>query len=454
MRGASIFSGLPMTVTVRFAPSPTGLLHVGNARIALINWLFAKASGGCFILRLDDTDLERSKPEFVTAIEDDLGWLGLTWDRREFQSRRLERSAAAAEALKAACRLYPCWETAEELDYKRKRQLARGKPPVYDRSALALPPDAIAGLEAEGGRPHWRFKLVHEEVRWDDLVRGPCHYHGANLSDPVLIRGDGSFLYTLPSVVDDMEFGVSHIVRGEDHVTNTAPQIQLFQALGGTPPAFAHLPLLTGADGEGLSKRLGSGSLRDLRERGVEAMALNSLLAKLGSSDAIEIRHSLAELTAEFAWDKFGRGTPKFDMAELERLDARLLHSAPFDEIRDRLGLPDADEGFWLAVRANLALLSDAAEWWAICRAELAPVIEDAGFTNAAAALLPPEPWDAATWGAWTEAVKQATGRKGKALFHPLRLALTGRENGPELKSLLPLIGRARANSRLSGQSA
>jgi len=443
-----------MTVTVRFAPSPTGLLHVGNARVALINWLFARAGNGRFILRLDDTDLERSKPEYVAAIVEDLGWLGLGWDRQEFQSHRLERYAAAAETLKAAGRLYPCWESAEELEYKRKRQMARGRPPIYDRSALSLSPAAKAALAAEGRQPHWRFKLDHAEVCWDDLVRGTSHYHGANLSDPVLIRGDGSFLYTLPSVVDDMDFAVSHIIRGEDHVTNTAPQIQLFQALGGMPPAFAHLPLLTGADGGGLSKRLGSGSLRDLRGQGVEAMALASLLAKLGTSDAIEIRHSLAELAAEFAWDKFGRGTPKFDIAELERLDARLLHTAPFDEVRDRLGLPDADEAFWLAVRANLTQLSEAAAWWAICRAELAPVIEEAAFTSAAAALLPSEPWDAATWGGWTEAVKQATGRKGKALFHPLRLALTGRENGPELKSLLPLIGRARAEARLAGRTA
>lgn len=440
--------------TVRFAPSPTGLLHVGNARVALINWLFARANGGTFILRLDDTDLERSKPEFVAAIEQDLGWLGLGWDRKEFQSARLARYAEAAERLKSLGRLYPCWETAEELDYKRKRQMARGKPPVYDRAALSLSETDIATLEAEGRTPHWRFKLDHDDVRWDDLVRGASHYHGSNLSDPVLIRGDGSFLYTLPSVVDDIEFGVTHIVRGEDHVTNTAPQIQLFQALGGRPPAFAHLPLLTGAGGEGLSKRLGSGSLRDLRESGVEAMALCSMLAKLGTSDAVEIRHSLAALAAEFAWDKFGRGTPKFDPAELERLDARLLHSAAFAEVQDRLGLPGADEEFWLAIRANLGHLSEAAEWWAICRAPLAPVIEERDFTDAAAALLPPEPWDAATWGAFAESVKQATGRKGKALFHPLRMALTGRENGPELKTLLPLIGRARAEARLMGREA
>ncbi|CAA7623042.1 glutamate--tRNA ligase [Magnetospirillum sp. SS-4] len=443
-----------MTVTLRFAPSPTGLLHVGNARIALINWLFVRASGGRFILRLDDTDRERSKPEFAEAIQRDLRWLGLAWDRLETQSSRLERYAAVAEALKASGRLYPCWETAEELDFKRKLQMARGRPPVYDRSALALSRDDRLKYEVEGRRPHWRFKLEHEEVRWDDCVRGASHYHGANLSDPVLIRGDGTFLYTLPSVVDDIDFGVTHVVRGEDHVTNTAPQIQLFQALGGTPPAFAHLPLLTGAGGEGLSKRLGSGSLGELRERGVEPMALCSLLARLGTSDAIVVSHSLDELAAGFAWDKFARGTPKFDPAELERLDARLLHTAGFDEVRDRLDLPEADEAFWLAIRANLTQLSDAAQWWAICRAELAPVIEDAGFTMAAAALLPPEPWDAGTWPAWTGAVGQATGRKGKALFHPLRLALTGRENGPELKTLLPLIGRVRAEARLSGQRA
>jgi glutamyl-tRNA synthetase len=443
-----------MTPIVRFAPSPTGLLHVGNARVALLNTLCARAAGGTFILRLDDTDLERSKPEFADSIQDDLRWLGLDWDRLERQSARLEAYAAAAERLKACGRLYACYETPDELDLRRKVQLGRGLPPVYDRAALKLTADDIARLEAEGRKPHWRFKLDHDEVRWDDCVRGASHYHGANLSDPVLIRGDGSFLYTLPSVVDDIEFGVTHVIRGEDHVTNTAPQIQLFLALGAVPPAFAHLPLLTGASGEGLSKRLGSGSLRDLRATGIHPMALNSLLAKLGTSDAIEIRHTLAELAAEFAWDKFGRGTPKFDSAELERLDARLMHTASFAEVKDRLGINGADEEFWLAVRPNLNHLADAAEWWAICRQSLSPVIEDADFTQAAARLLPPEPWDHATWGAWTEAVKQETGRKGKTLFHPLRLALTGRENGPELKALLPLIGRERAVSRLSGHVA
>lgn len=445
---------MTLSPVVRFAPSPTGLLHVGNARVALLNRLFAKAGGGTFILRLDDTDLERSKPEYAEAIQDDLRRLGLTWDRLERQSARLEAYAAAAGRLKAMGRLYPCYETPDELDLRRKVQLGRGLPPVYDRAALKLSDDEKAKLEAEGRRPHWRFRLEHDEVRWEDCVRGPSHYHGANLSDPVLVRADGTFLYTLPSVVDDIEMGVTHVIRGEDHVTNTAPQIQLFRALGAEPPAFAHLPLLTGAAGEGLSKRLGSGSLRELWATGIHPMALNSLLAKLGTSDPIEVRHTLAELEAEFDWAKFSRATPKFDEAELDRLDARLMHTASFDEVRARLGIDGADEAFWLAVRGNLNHVSEAAQWWAVCREAIAPVIEDESFTRAAAELLPPEPWDHATWGAWCEAVKQATGRKGKALFHPLRLALTGRENGPELKSLLPLIGRERALARLLGRAA
>jgi len=446
-----------MTVTVRFAPSPTGRLHVGNARVALINWLFARREGGRFVLRLDDTDRERSRPEFAAAIETDLRWLGLDWDRFERQSDRLDRYQAAAERLKAAGRLYPCWETAEELDFRRKLALSRGRPPVYDRAALTLTAERIAAYQAEGRRPHWRFRLEPGEVRWDDRVRGPSHGDTVHLSDPVLIRADDSFLYTLPSVVDDLDFGITDVVRGEDHVTNTVAQIQLFEALGGPVPRFAHLPLLTGADGGELSKRLGSGSLDDLRGQGVAPLALTSLLAQLGTSEAISLRPDLAALAAEFAWDKFGRASPRFDLDALERLDARLLHGMGFAEARPRLaelGLAEADESFWLAVRANLAHADDARLWWAICRAPLAPVIEDPAFTRAAAALLPPEPWDEATWSGWTGAVKTATGRKGKTLFHPLRLALTGRENGPELKTLLPLIGRARALARLDGREA
>jgi glutamyl-tRNA synthetase len=446
-----------MSITVRFAPSPTGRLHVGNARVALINWLFAKAQGGKFILRIDDTDVERSRKDHEEAIEADLRWLGLNWDSKANQSERFAAYEAAADRLKANGRLYPCYETAEELDYKRKRQMARGQPPVYDRAALKLTQSDLEKLAEEGRKPHWRFKLDETaDVAWHDLVRGPCHYHASHLSDPVLIREDGTPLYTLPSVVDDAEMDVTHVIRGEDHVTNTAAQIQLFQALGAPPPGFAHLPLLTGADGQGLSKRLGSLSLGDLREQGLEAMALNSLLAGLGSSNAIAAVADLADLTRTFDIGRFGRSTPKFDPEELARLNARLLHELPLTAVAGRLGKLgiDADETFWLAVRGNLDMLSDAQAWWAICRQSLTPVIEDAAFAEQAAGLLPEVPWDAETWKRWTQAVQAATGRKGRPLFHPLRLALTGREDGPELKTLLPLIGRARTLARLQGQTA
>lgn len=442
-----------MTITVRFAPSPTGLLHVGNARIALVNWLFARKAGGAFILRFDDTDLERSKPEYVEAIRQDLAWLGLAWDREEHQSARLDRYAAAAEALKASGRLYACYETPEELDGRRKRQLARGLPPVYDRAALKLSDADRARLQAEGRSPHWRFRLEHAEVRWDDLVHGPSHYHGAHLSDPVLIRGDGTVLYTLSSVVDDIDMGVSHILRGEDHLTNTAVQLQLFAALGGAAPVFGHLSLLTDAAGQGLSKRTGALSLREMRESGLEAMAVTSLLARLGTADPVRPCGTLEALTDGFDLSRFGRAAARFDPHELDHLNARLLHEMPWDEAAKRLD-GQGDERFWLAVRGNLARFPDVLPWWQVCARPLAPVIEDAEFLRAAAALLPPEPWDETTWGAWTAAVKDATGRKGKALFHPLRLALTAREHGPELKLLLPLIGRARAGKRLLGEEA
>lgn len=446
-----------MTVTVRFAPSPTGLLHVGNARVALINWLFAKAHGGYFILRYDDTDAERSKPEYVDAIAEDLRWLGLEWDKKVFQSKRLSRYQEAADRLKADGRLYPCYETPEELEFKRKALLARGRPPAYDRSALKLTPAERKALEDEGRTPHWRFKLDHKTERWDDLVRGDSHVDCASLSDPVLIRGDGTFLYTLPSVADDLDMGVTHIIRGEDHVTNSAPQIQLFRALGGQPPAFAHLPLMTDVTGAGLSKRLGSLSLRELRADGIEPMALNSLLAKLGTSDAIEVRKGRHHLVNDFDIRHFSRATPKFDPTELGHLNSRLLHSLTFDEAKPRLeavGLRDASPEFWDAVRPNLATMAEAKEWWSVVAGPVQPVIEDASFTDAARGLLPPEPWDLSTWGAFTDAVKKATGKKGKDLFHPLRLALTGRERGPELKTLLPLISRERALKRLAGESA
>ena len=440
-------------VKVRFAPSPTGLLHVGNARMALINWLYARQAGGTFLLRMDDTDAERSTTAYARGIEEDLRWLGLVWDEYATQSARGDRYDAATATLKAAGRLYACYETAEELSLKRKAAMQAGRAPVYDRAGLALSDDERARLEGEGRRPHWRFALVHEAIAWDDMVRGQVAFDGANLSDPVLVREDGRPLYTLSSVVDDVELGISHVLRGEDHVSNTAVQIQLIQALGGAIPVFAHLPLLVDAGGHSLSKRLGSLSLASLREAGLEAMTVNSLLARLGTPDPIEPRPTLDDLAAAFDIGRFGRAAPRFDAEELNRLNARLLHITPYEAVRARL--PEGvDATLWAIVRANLNTLAEAADWHGVCHGTIAPVIEDAELVTAAAELLPPEPWDGETWGAWTKAVKARTGRAGKQLFHPLRLALTGRERGPELRDLLPLIGRARAQARLRAQDA
>ncbi len=441
-----------MSVIVRVAPSPTGYLHVGNARAALLNALFARHSGGKFMLRIDDTDDTRSKPEFETAILEDLAWLGLPHDIFARQSDRAARYREAAETLKAAGRLYPCYETAAELDRRRKRQMAMGKPPVYDRAALNLSAEDRAKLEAEGRAPHWRFKLSHTKVAWDDLIRGRVEIDTATLSDPVLIREDGRFLYTLPSVLDDADFAVTHILRGEDHVTNTAPQIEIFDALGVGRPAFAHFALFVATGGEVLSKREGSLSLRALRDDGIEPLALAAYLARIGTSDAIEPAASLDELAADFDFSKMGRALAHFDPAELIALNARTLHTMPFAAVADRL--PFQKEDLWNALRPNLTRLSDISDLLRMVDGPITPVIEDAAFLAQAAALLPPEPWDETTWGAWTKAVAAQTGVKGRGLFHPLRLALTGLDHGPELKKLLPLIGRGKTLSRLKGETA
>ena len=435
---------------VRFAPSPTGLLHVGNIRAALFNWLFARRHGGKFVLRLDDTDRGRSKPEYEVAIERDLEWLGLGWDRKERQSDRLSHYEAAREKLIAAGRLYACYETPEELDFKRKRLLAQGRPPVYDRAALKLDAAARGTLEGEGRKPHWRFKLTAEEVRWDDLVRGPQHVDEASQSDPVLVRADGSCLYSFTSVVDDIDLAVTHVIRGEDHVTNTGAQIQMFQALGGMVPTFAHLPLLVDAAGGGLSKRAGSRSIADLRASGIEALAIDALLARLGTADPVEPVAALDALVASVDFARVGRAAARFSEEELVHLSARTLHAMPYGGVRDRLG-GDFGEALWLAVRGNLATLDEAGTWAEVVRGPIAPTIEEAGFLAEAASRLPSEPWDEATWKAWTSTLSAASGRKGRALFHPLRLALTARETGPEMAKLLPLIGRARAEARLRG---
>ena len=434
---------------VRFAPSPTGLLHVGNIRAALFNWLFARRHGGKFVLRLDDTDRQRSKPEYEAAIEQDLTWLGLVWDAKERQSDRLSHYDAARDKLIASGRLYPCYETPEELDFKRKRLQAQGRPPVYDRAALKLDAAARAKLEAEGRTPHWRFKLISEEVRWDDLVRGAQHVDEASQSDPVLVRADGSYLYSFTSVVDDIDMAITHVIRGEDHVTNTGAQIQMFEALGGTVPVFGHLPLLVDAKGAGLSKRTGSLSIGDLRAGGIEARASAALRARIGTADAVEPVTSLDTLVATVDFARVGRAAARFSEEELAHLSARTLHAMPYADVRARLGA-DVDETLWLAVRGNLTKLDDAKAWATVVRGSITPVIEDAAFLTEAAAKLPSEPWGETTWKDWTSGL----GRKGKALFHPLRLALTAQEKGPEMAKLLPLIGRTKAAARLKGQTA
>ncbi len=451
-----------MAVTVRFAPSPTGRLHVGNVRTAILNWLFAKQQGGTFWLRLDDTDVERSTEAFAEGIREDLRWLGLDWSREERQSARVARYKEAAEVLKSSGRLYPCYESEDELDRKRKRQLARGLPPIYDRSALKLTDKERAALEAEGRRPHWRFRLANAEdglsplptiVSWNDLIRGDQTVDVGSLSDPVVIRADGTFLYTFTSVVDDADFKISHVIRGEDHVTNTGVQLQLFEALETEPPAFGHHSLLIGADGHALSKRLGALSIESLRASGLEPMAVASYTALIGTSDPIEPHAHPDELSRLFAFEKISMAPARFDLDELRGLNARLLHKLPYAAVAGRLQAQGVEGGaeFWEAVRGNLAVVDDASRWWRIVAGEVSPLGEDKELTARAAALLPAEPWDDTTWDVWVAALKAATGRKGRALFHPLRLALTGLEDGPELKVLLPLIGRAKAERRLLG---
>ncbi len=440
-----------MSVIVRFAPSPTGLLHVGNARTALLNYLFARKLGGKFLLRIDDTDAARSTKEFEDAIYRDLDWLGLRHDLTDRQFGRLKIYSTAFYRLQAAGRVYPCFETEAELERQRALLKLRKLPPIYERGALKLTEEQRKAYEAEGRNPHWRFKLSRQKVRWTDLVRGPVEIDTATMSDPVLVRADGAFLYTLPSVADDIDFAISHVVRGEDHVTNTAAQIEIFEALEARVPAFAHFPLLVGAGGEALSKRLGSLSLAELREGGMEPMAVAAYLAKIGTSDAIEPRLFLDELALEFDFAKIGRAPAHFDPEELLALNARTLHQMPYAMVAGRVGI---SEPLWDAIKPNLTKLSDAETLAQLVTGQVAPVIEDVGLTVKAAALLPPEPWNEETWGLWTKAVALETGAKGRGLFHPLRLALTGRGDGPELKKLLPLIGRAKALARLEGKTA
>ncbi|RED17143.1 glutamate--tRNA ligase [Parasphingopyxis lamellibrachiae] len=441
-----------MTVITRFAPSPTGRLHVGNIRTALHNWLWARKQGGRFLLRLDDTDSERSKEEHVEAIRADLAWLGMDVDGEERQSARFDRYDAAFERLRAAGRVYACYETPQELELKRKILLGRGKPPVYDRAALDLTDRQIADHEAEGRTPHWRFKLDHDTpIAWDDLIRGPQHFDPALLSDPVIRREDGSWLYMLPSAVDDAEMGITHVVRGEDHVTNTGLQLQMFDAMNALPPAFAHEALLVGSEGK-LSKRLGSLGVETFREDGIEPMAVVSLLARIGTSDPVEPFTEAAPLIESFDFARFGRAPARFDGEELQTLNAKILHQLDYDAVAARLPQGMGADG-WQAIRPNLTTLSEASDWWHVVEGPVDSVAIDAeteAFLDQAAEIAATLDWSDAAWKRLTGELKEKSGRKGKALFLPLRQALTGRDHGPEMASLLPLIGKDRAIARLA----
>jgi len=441
-----------MTI-VRYAPSPTGRLHLGNARPALLNWLFALARSGTYVLRLDDTDIARSTEDFARGIEEDLAWLGITPSLKVRQSDRTALYDAARDQLIASGRLYPCYETENELDRKRMRARAQGKPPIYDRAALSLTDDQKRNYAAEGRKPHWRFRLDGRPVQFADLIKGEQTVNTASMSDPVLVREDGSYLYTLPSVVDDIDLGITHVIRGEDHVSNTGTQIEIFEALGGATPFFAHHNLLTGAEGEGLSKRLGSLSLSELRAEGYEPLAVAIMAVLTGTSLPIEPYPDLASIARKLDLSMISLGPARYDPAELEGLNARILHAMPFEVARLRLSqLGLANEPLWLALRENLSRFDDIGELAMLVFGPVIPEIatEDQEFIELARANLPPEPWDQNTWGLWTNALKEISGRKGKGLFLPLRLALTGRHDGPELRSLLPLMGRKACLDRLS----
>lgn len=443
-----------MSVVVRFAPSPTGMLHVGNARTALVNWLYARKHQGKFILRMDDTDPERTKAEFETGIRKDLKWLGLSHDHEFRQMDRLDFYNAAIEKLKSIGRVYPCYETTEELTFKRKSQISRGLPPIYDRASLKLTADKIQQYEKEGRRPHWRFQLENKIVSWNDLARGHVEFHGDKLSDPVLLREDDRPIYTLSSVVDDIESGITHIIRGEDHVTNTAIQIQLIEALGTDAShfTFAHIPLLMDETGEKLSKRLGSMSLESFQDAGIEPMAVCSVLAKLGTSSAIHPCKTLDELASEFSLNSFSRSSPKFSMQELETVNEKLVHQFDFKDIKDRLSnYPLATEAFWNFARENMKKFTDIEDWYQICFGNIEPLIlsEDQEFIRTAAEILNSLEWSENTWDHLIEALKTKTDRKGKDLFMPLRRALSRHDHGPVLKDLFNQIGREKILERI-----
>ena len=441
-------------VKVRFAPSPTGHLHIGNFRTALVNFLFARKEKGHFMLRIDDTDHERSTLEFEKAIIEDLSWMNLNWDSLEKQSTRLKRYDEVLETLLDKKRAYACYETADELSLKRKVQLSSGKPPVYDRSSLRLSDSEIADLKSKGKKPHYRFLLDHSEVTWNDLVKGQGKYHMSSLSDPVILREDGRVIYTLASVVDDIDFEITHILRGEDHMTNSAAQIQLFEALGSIAPNLGHLSLLTDISGAGLSKRLGSLSLKDLRNEGIHPMAISSLLSKVGTSDPVEIKKEIETIILYFDINKFGKSKSKFDKNELSILNSKIYQLIDFEEINEDLNKMNISitKEFWNLIRGNIALLKNVKDWWDICFGTIDSIIENQDFLDLALEALPIDQFNETTWSTWTKTISQETGKKGKELYMPLRLCLTGQNKGPEMADLILMMGRDKVIKRLSNQ--
>ena len=439
---------------VRFAPSPTGYLHIGNFRTALINFLFAKNKNGHFMLRIDDTDDERSLKKYEDAIKEDLSWVGINWDSLEKQSSRLSYYDQALQKLLDKKRAYPCFETAEELSLKRKKQLSSGKPPIYDRSALNLSDSDIADFKAKGRSPHYRFLLDHKDVNWNDLVKGDSQYNMSNLSDPVIIREDGRVIYTLASVVDDIDFEVTDILRGEDHMTNSAAQIQLFEALESSPPNLGHLSLLTDISGAGLSKRMGSISLRDLKDEGFQPMAISSLLSKVGTSDTVEIFRDINQIISDFDISKFGKSKPKFDKNELRGLNSKLFKMLDFSDISNQLKKFNfkISSDFWELVKGNIENLEELELWWNIIYGNIEPKYNDENFLNTALETLPEGNFDKNTWTNWTSILMKETGRKGKELYNPIRMSLTGQNKGPEMATLVFLMGREKVLERLTNK--
>lgn len=445
-----------MSVITRFAPSPTGFLHVGNARTALITWIFARANNGKFILRIDDTDIERSKQEYVDAIKEDLSWLGLDWDQEVVQSQRMDRYTAAKERMIKDGRLYPCYETAEELQIKKKLLLGQNKPPIYDRSALNLSNKEKEAIISQGISPHYRFLLSEGKIEWDDLIRGHLTFETKNLSDPVLIRGDGSMTYSIASVIDDIEFQISHIIRGEDHITNSAIHIQLFKAMEAPVPSFAHTSLLKSKDG-GISKRDGGFEIRALREEGYDKMAILSLLAKMGTSDSISPSRNLEELIEKFSLSKQSKSTVTYDISDISRLNAQIIHNQELSDVADDLknmGVDNITEDFWISIRSNISNIRDVKDWYSVCCTKIAPTKDDMDYRLIASDLLPEGEFANDTWEKWMTAVKAKTGRSGKELFMPIRRALTNMDHGPELRRVLVILGRDRVYKRLIGLEA